>query len=330
MDYVPKDNNGHPRSSFVTCCEMNSSTLAEAWYPVSLTDRVATAEQLRVALAVFRRDARLGSLNTGRYRMRYFVWGAGPPLVFVHGMADAARSFVMVMHRLIERFTCIGYELPDGKSDGSHLCRYHLTDYTTDLVALLDHLGLDRVAVLGSSFGSLVVLQALATVPQRFTHAVLENGFARRPLASFQRVLVHIGRFWPGWFGDWPALFRQVMQRVEPVAMTRTPAEVADFLVECGGRTPLCTSALRSIVIDRTDLRPLLPKITTPVLLLTSNCDRLVPRSCWDELVAGLPIVRQVELPGCGHYPHFSHPGPMAEQIMQFLCERSSVTASDH
>src|SRR3954470_3953059 len=101
-----------------------------------------TDEELHAALAAFRAEARRGTLDTGRYRMRYFAWGSGPPVVFVHGMADAAQAFVMVMHRLVARFPCIAYELPDGTTDGSRLAPYTPADYVDDLLALTDHLGL--------------------------------------------------------------------------------------------------------------------------------------------------------------------------------------------
>src|SRR4051812_34092795 len=113
---------------------------------------MGTATDLRAALYHFTRDAKPGTLDTSRYRMRYVVWGAGPPLVFIHGMADVGRSFVPVMHHLIDRFTCVAYELPDGTTDGSALGRYTHRDYVAGLLALLDHLGYDRTAVLGSSF----------------------------------------------------------------------------------------------------------------------------------------------------------------------------------
>src|SRR4051794_26588172 len=103
-----------------------------------------TPEELHAALGAFRARAAAGTLDTGRYRMRYFTWGSGPPLVFVHGMADAARAFVMVMHWLVGRFTCVGYELPDGTTDGSALARYKHANYAADLVALLDHLQFGR------------------------------------------------------------------------------------------------------------------------------------------------------------------------------------------
>src|SRR4051794_2653913 len=59
-------------------------------------DRAPLAE----VLARFDREATRGVCDTGRYRLPYYVWGAGPPLVFIHGAADVSRSFVLVISRL--------------------------------------------------------------------------------------------------------------------------------------------------------------------------------------------------------------------------------------
>ena len=136
-----------------------------------------TDTELQLALAAFRAQARSSpfswELGIG---MQYFVWGSGPPIVFIHGMSDRARAFAMVMHHLIERYTCVAYELPDGTTDGSELRRYIHKDYVADLMELLDHLGLATTAVLGSSFGSTIALAAMANTPRRFTHGILQGG----------------------------------------------------------------------------------------------------------------------------------------------------------
>jgi pimeloyl-ACP methyl ester carboxylesterase len=278
-----------------------------------------TTEEFRSSLAAFRAGANHGFLQTGRYRMRYFSWGNGPPIVFVHGMADAACAFIMVMQQLVERFTCIAYELPNGLTDGSALGSYIYPDYTADLVTLLDHLGFAQATVVGSSFGSTIILHALATAAGRFTHGVLQNGFAHRPLSRWQRQLARSARFWPGWFADWPGIHRAVMWRVERPTLSVLPPSVADFYVANAGRTPFRASALRSLRFDRIDFRPLLPTIRVPVLLLTGDHDQLVPRACWDEIEAGVSRLRRVEFANCGHYPQYTHPAAMAAAIREFL-----------
>lgn len=278
-----------------------------------------SADQLDAARSAFRREARHGVFDTGRYRLRHFSWGDGPPLVFVHGMAGTAGQFVMLMHRLAGRFTCVGYELPDGVSDGSRLGPYTHREYVVDLLALLDHLGHPRAHVLGSSFGSTITLSALAAAPDRFGRAVLQGGFARRPLTRGQAAAARQGQYLPGWFGDWPHLYRQAVTAGNERFRSIVPPAVWEFFVRNGQRTANRAAALRGLTIGRTDLRPLLPDIRTPLLLVGGDRDELVPRWCEAEVEEGVPGARRVEVAGCGHYPQFSHPGRMADEVAAFL-----------
>ena len=298
---------------------MHENTAVPALTRTGPTNLPGTDADLTLALQAFHRDAKHGVLSTPRYQIGYFRWGSGPPIVFIHGMADRAQAFVMVMHRLIQHYTCIAYELPDGKTDGSDLRRYKHADYVADLVELLDHLKLPTAAVLGSSFGSTIALAALATVPGRLTHGMLQGGFAHRPLSIAQRSLCRIAQYWPGWFADWPALYRRVLWQIVNPTLSSTPKAISDFLVQNGGRTPIQAAAIRSLTIDKTDLRPLLPSIRTPLLLIGGDRDPLVPRRC-EQLIAELvPSSRRVEFAGCGHYPQYSHPIPMAEEMRKLL-----------
>jgi pimeloyl-ACP methyl ester carboxylesterase len=251
--------------------------------------------------------------------MRYFTWGSGPPIVFIHGMADAAQAFVMVMHQLVEQHTCIAYELPDGTTDGSSLKKYSHDNYTDDLLELLDQLNLPSAAVLGSSFGSTIALASLSRKPERFTHGILQGSFAHRPLNFFQRYLCKIGRYWPGWIAEYPIVFRRVLRLIEKQTFATLPPKVTKFLIRNGGMTPFQAAAMRSLMFDSLDLRQFLPSIQTPVLMIGGDSDGLVPRQCEDEVERRLPSVKRVIFSGCGHYPHYTHPIPMAEAIQSFL-----------
>ncbi len=225
----------------------------------------------------------------------------------------------MVMHHLIERYTCVAYELPDGTTDGSELKRYSHKDYVADLLELLDHLGFATVDVLGSSFGSTITLAAMADTPKRFTHGILQGAFAFRPLTHSQRSLSHLARYWSGWFADWPGMYQRVMSWVEQPTLSLLPPGVSHFLLNNGGRTPMRAAALRSMMIDRIDLRPLLPTIQTPVLMIGGDHDPLVPRWCEKQIERSLLHIQRVEFSRCGHYPHYTHPVLMAETMKSFL-----------
>ena len=92
-----------------------------------------------------------------------------------------------------------------------------------------------------------------------------------------------------------------------------------EFFLANSGRTPIRTACLRALTLARLDLRPLLPSIRTPVLMIGGDRDAIVPRWCEREVEEGLPDVRRVEFSPCGHYPQYTHPGPMADAIRAFL-----------
>ncbi|MFO0926889.1 MAG: hypothetical protein U0736_07575 [Gemmataceae bacterium] len=93
----------------------------------------AACERVRLSDddADFEREARHGRVDTGRYRHRPATSGAtGRPLVFIHGVSDVSRSFVLVIH-VAAHFRCIAYDLPLGHRDGGNIATSTATSSTT-------------------------------------------------------------------------------------------------------------------------------------------------------------------------------------------------------
>jgi pimeloyl-ACP methyl ester carboxylesterase len=226
--------------------------------------------------------------------------------------------FVMPMARLQSEFRCIGYELPTGADDGATPASYRHRDLRSDLLALLDHLGIDRCYLLGFSFGSTVALAALAEQPRRFPRAVLLGGFARRKLAWTEVLAAHFLRYAPGRIANLPLVEPMIRRHNAELFATRPPAEFDHFCsVEC--RPILRAWAARALLMHHTDLRPLLPAIAQPTLLVYGDRDPLVPRRYQDELKGGLANAARAEIENCGHYPQLTHPEIFSEVVHRFL-----------
>ena len=89
--------------------------------------------------------------------------------------------------------------------------------------------------------------------------------------------------------------------------------------VQENGLTPIAPMATRLDMLGRLDLRPLLPKIASEVLILQGNEDRIVRRSHYEELVAALPKAQGVLMPMVGHQPHYTHAEGMAQALNDFF-----------
>jgi pimeloyl-ACP methyl ester carboxylesterase len=270
------------------------------------------------ALSRFAREAHRGVCDTGRYRCPYYVWGTGPPLVLVPGLCNDALSFVLLVGLLSPHFHCIAYDLPTGQGDGARLRAYRHADHVGDLFALLDHLELERAYLFAVSFGSTIALGALAAAPERLPRAVLQGGFACRPLAWAEVALASLARYWPGSLRRVP-LLAEILRHAHHGPFAGQPPEIWDFFLERSRTPPISAVAQRALLLNQLDLRPLLPDIRQPILLICGDRDPLVHKSCERALMSGLPDASRAEITACGHLPIFTHPEVVAELTHRFL-----------
>src|SRR5919199_6433661 len=84
------------------------------------------------------------------------VAGAGPPLLLLHGFTGSAATWARHLPALSGRATTIAVDLiGHGASDApADPARYTMSHCVADLLAVLDHLGVESATVLGYSMGA--------------------------------------------------------------------------------------------------------------------------------------------------------------------------------
>lgn len=111
-------------------------------------------------------------LTTHGIRMYYELHGAGPPLLLIHGGAGNGMQFEKQLPAFTPRYRCI---VPDCCAQGRTTDRpgpltYHAM--AEDMIALLDHLHVKRVDVMGWSDGGNIGLDMAMHHPGRVKHLV--------------------------------------------------------------------------------------------------------------------------------------------------------------
>ncbi|MFJ4467281.1 alpha/beta fold hydrolase [Streptomyces sp. NPDC089424] len=100
--------------------------------------------------------------------------GRGPGLILLHGGGPDRYSLLPLARRLADGLTVI---LPDVRGYGRSVCtdptRHTWSQYTEDVDALLDHLGLHQAALGGTGLGGTITLRAAALRPDRVSAAVV-------------------------------------------------------------------------------------------------------------------------------------------------------------
>jgi pimeloyl-ACP methyl ester carboxylesterase len=261
-------------------------------------------------------------------------------VVLMHGKAFGCYYF----RDVIEALTGSGYRViaPDqvgwGKSPKPDI-HYSFQLLAANTAALLDHLGVGNVAVLGHSTGGMTAVRFTLMNPERVTHLVLDDplGLADYrtgiPAQSEETVYQH-ELHWTD-----PATIRGYVKGyfVNPDPKVWEP--LADVLV----RVPLSpdyprwarAAALTFQMIYQQPVRYEYHQIAPPVLLVVGAEDHVVPLGQYataaeaarlGDFVAlsaaaarDIPRATRVVVPGCGHIPHLEHPSQFLAELLPFL-----------
>jgi len=149
----------------------------------------AALDWLTASGEAFRPEAgHTGTAHLRHYSARYNVWGVGPPLVLVPGLAGGMDLVGPLARELARDFQVISYQLR-GEDDCFALRRrFDLMDLVEDLAELLDWLGLERPALMGVSFGGVLALELAIRRPGRFRSLALQGVGPRFEPGLLQQV----------------------------------------------------------------------------------------------------------------------------------------------
>lgn len=107
--------------------------------------------------------------------------GAGTPVLFIHGVGMNAAIWQPQIESMADRFDVIAIDMLGHGLSPLPPQYPELADYADQAVRLLDHLGLDKVSVVGHSMGALVAQELALRAPGRVHRIVSLNAVFRRP-----------------------------------------------------------------------------------------------------------------------------------------------------
>jgi pimeloyl-ACP methyl ester carboxylesterase len=120
----------------------------------------------------------IGSLaDAGGIKTNYLEAGEGPPVVLIHGSGPGVTSYAnwrVVIPVLSEHFRVIAPDMAGfGFSDRPEGVEYGLRTWVDQTLGLMDNLGLEKVNLVGNSFGGSIALRLAAEHPDRVGKLVL-------------------------------------------------------------------------------------------------------------------------------------------------------------
>lgn len=190
-----------------------------------------------------------------------------------------------------------------------------------DLQVVMDAAGVDRAHLLGVSEGGPVALAFAATYPDRVEAVVLVSSAARivgdesEVERTARRALFEV------YVDRWGTAESLTLDVFAPTAAADPTYRAWEPRYERQSATP---AALRELLdlLEVIDVRPLLPAVTAPVLVLHRRDDPIVPVALAREVAAGIPSACFVELDGVDHPPHVGDVDAWLDRVEEFTTGR--------
>jgi pimeloyl-[acyl-carrier protein] methyl ester esterase len=251
--------------------------------------------------------------------------GSGPAVVLLHGWALNLRVWDGVRAALAERFRLIAIDLPGHGRSVWTPERSSLESQAQQIRELIEPMAA-RYALIGWSFGGQLALRLAASPHER------GRGLERLALIATSPRLTLAP--------DWPhgASPERLAAQAEDLSRDyrRTVSDFLELQVRGSAASGKALEQLRAALFDHgeaqpralarglellreIDLRPLLPSVAVPTLVVAGQYDRITPPAAAHALAQALPAARYVEIRRAGHAPFLSHAAQVIALLSQFL-----------
>ncbi|MFC3088237.1 alpha/beta fold hydrolase [Tabrizicola soli] len=252
-------------------------------------------------------------------RLAYRDEGAGLPLLCLAGLTRSMADFDYLAPHLPPLRLIRMDQRGRGESDWTGAASYTLAQEARDVLSLLDHLGLERAAILGTSRGGLIGMVLGATARGRLLGLCLNDVGPEIAREGLVRIFDYVGRNPAGRTHQGLAERLSRAPGFEGVPMSRWLEEARRHAVEMpeGLRIPydpaLRESFLAGFDGPPVDLWPLFDALQgLPLALIRgANSDLLTPETV-ERMRARRPDMGFAEVPGRAHIPFLDEPEAVA------------------
>ncbi|HVD89609.1 MAG TPA: alpha/beta hydrolase [Jatrophihabitantaceae bacterium] len=272
----------------------------------------------------------VGTENSAAIEIHYEDHGSGQPVVLIHGYPLNGASWEKQERVLLQAgYRVISYDRRGFGKSSQPTVGYDYDTFAADLNALLEHLDISDVVLVGFSMGTGEVTRYLGTYGStRVAKAVLMGTIPPFLLktsenpegvdgAVFDEINAAVVKDRPAYFKD----FLDNFYNVDVLGGTRISEQAwQDSFIVAIGASPYAARACVDTWL--TDFREDLPKIDVPTLLIHGDADRILPYAATAARLPGL--IKDLELVTVEGGPHniaWTHPDEVNGALLAFLAK---------
>ncbi len=278
-----------------------------------------------------RSDVRVQTRIVHGHRRAYVLTGRGPALLLLHGLGCDHRTWDPVIAQLSRRYTVIAPDLLGHGASGKPRADYSLGGFANGMRDLLAILGIDRVTVVGHSFGGGVAMQFAYQFPHLTERLMLvAPGGLGREVNSLLRGLTLPGASAALAVAATPPVFaamRVIGHGAHAIGLPGT-ADVPNALGALQGKSDAAERdaflhVLRGVidwrgqVVSMTDRAYLTRDM--PTCVVWGSEDTVLPVQHAENARELMPGARIEIFRGAGHFPHEQFPERFVSVVTDFV-----------
>jgi pimeloyl-ACP methyl ester carboxylesterase len=273
----------------------------------------------------------LQSISLHGHERAFVKMGEGPVLLLLHGLGCDHTTWSPIISDLAKHYTVIAPDLLGHGMSAKPRADYSVGGYANGMRDLLTVLGIDKVTVVGHSFGGGIAMQFAYQFPERtermilvapgglgpevtpFIRAVTLPGFHQAMGLATLPGIRHVGK------AGLRALSRS------GITAARDLDEVAEIFESF--KDPHARAAIRHVVRAVVDMKGQIVTMVDrayltqamPMLVVWGSDDVVIPAKHAENVARIAPGAVVEVLPNSGHFPHKDHPDRFVKIVRTFI-----------
>jgi len=282
--------------------------------------------------AVTEEEGRMeGKAEVNGVNLWYQVSGEGEPVVQIHGAGFGHFNLAPATPEISKHFKVVDYDMRGYGQSDRPIQHYDMEVWADDLAGLMDSLDIPEAHVHGTSMGGMIAIVFAAKYPARTISVVINCAAAKLGMSGrliFKNWIDLAQLQGPGSrllaeLIAWQALSKQFLETPEGVAAIDTIQQI----LRDSNRTEVFSAACEAM--QKMDLRPYLPQIQAPALVLGGDEDLMTP---WDQgpggagqeaIYKGIPNAEKYVIHGSGHSTLFDNTEEHNRVVIDFFKRHS-------
>lgn len=240
-------------------------------------------------------------------------------LVFLNGLSQSTVSWILTTPQFKNDYRIVLIDfIFQGQSDKVGESR-NFNTHARDVISVLDFMKIDKVIVIGLSYGSLVAQHIAVKYGNRISKLILMSTFAHKT-PYYEAIELSWWRALE--FGGYGLMLDIMLPNVLGEAYFKNPLIPIDLMKQVRQEANEDKSALFKLMQatkERPDYRPELKKITNQTLVIQGEKDTLFPVHMAQEVVDSITNSKLVVIPFAGHTLNLEAIPKMNHAILNFI-----------